>query len=130
MTVNQLNAQRRAKKDSFNAYAKRRNCIRDIIKKIDGSLDDDVRDVNTRISGCISGLQQGLSGTKNVGTVCSSMEGVKEKASESDAQIVSCRGYLSSEVARCQQQINSLDADIKSLDNQIRSQGGTTFFWE
>ena len=35
MTVDQLKAQRRTKKNSFNTYAKRRNAIRDIIKKID-----------------------------------------------------------------------------------------------
>lgn len=130
MTVEQLKAQRKTKKNSFNTYAKRRNAIRDIIKKIDDKLDDDIRDVNKQISNCISELQQGLKGTSRVTTICNAMEDVKEKGTGLDSKISSCRGYLSSEVSRCQGRINTLDSEIKSLENQIRAQGGTIYFWE
>ena len=123
MTVDQLKAQRKAKKNSFNTYAKRRNAIRDIIKKID------IRDVNKQISNCISELQQGLKGTSKVTTICDAMEGSKEGGTGS-GKIASCRSNLSSEVSRCQGRINTLDSEIKSLENQIRAQGGTIYFWE
>lgn len=129
MTVDQLKAQRKAKKNSFNTYAKRRNAIRDIIKKIDNELDDDIRDVNKQISNCISELQQGLKGTSKVTTICDAMEGSKEGGTGS-GKIASCRSNLSSEVSRCQGRINTLDSEIKSLENQIRAQGGTIYFWE
>lgn len=130
MTIDQLKAQRKSKKNSFNAYAKRRNAIKDIIKKIDDKLDDDIGDVNKQISNCISELQQGLKGTGRVTTICNDMEGVKEKGTGSDSKISSCRSNLSSEVSRCQGRINTLDSEIKSLENQIRTQGGTIYFWE
>lgn len=130
MTVDQLKAQRKTKKNSFNTYAKRRNAINDIIKKIDNKLDDDISDVNKQISKCISELQQGLKGTSKVSTICSSMDGIKEKGTGSDSKISSCRSNLSSEVNRCQRRINALDSEIKSLEDQIRAQGGTIYFWE
>lgn len=130
MTVEQLKAQRKTKKTALNTYAKRRNAIRDIIKKIDDKLDDDIRDVNKQISNCISELQQGLKGTSRVTSICNAMENVKEKGTGSDSKISSCRGYLSSEVSRCQDRINTLDSEIRSLEIQIRDQGGTIYFWE
>lgn len=129
MTVDQLKAQRRTKKSSFNTYAKRRNDIRDIIKNIDNKLDDDVRDVNKQISNCISELQNGLKGTSKVGTICDEMEKSKEGGTGS-GNIASCRSNLSREVSRCQGRINALDTEIKTLENQIRAQGGTIYFWE
>lgn len=128
MTVDQLKAQRKTKKNSFNTYAKRRNAIRDIIKNIDDKLDDDIRDINKQISNCISELQQGLKGTSKV-TICNAMEDAKEGGAGS-GKIASCRSNLSSEVSRCQGKINTLDSEIKSLENQIRAQGGTIYFWE
>lgn len=129
MTLDQLKAQRKTKKNSFNTYAKRRNAIRDIIKKIDDKLDDDIRDVNKQISNCISELQQGLKGSSKVTTICDAMEDCKEGGTGS-GKIASCRSNLSSEVSRCQGRINTLDSEIKSLENQIRAQGGTIYFWE
>lgn len=130
MTVDQLKAQRRSKKSSFNAYAKRRNAVRDIVSKIDNKLDDDIRDVNSQITKCISELQQGLKGTTKVSQICSDMESSKEKGVGSDTKLSSCRGNLSSEVSRCQGRINTLDYEITQLENQIRAQGGTIYFWE
>lgn len=130
MTVEQLKAQRKTKKNSFNSYANRRNAIRGIITKIDEKLDDDIRDVNSQITKCISELQQGLKGTSKVTTICSSMESSKEQGTGSDSKISSCRGYLSKEVSRCQGRINTLDSEIRSLESQIKAQGGTIYFWE
>lgn len=130
MTVEQLKAQRKTKKSSLNTYAKRRDSIRDILNKIDTKLDDDIRDVNKQISDCIFELQQGLGGTGSISTICSDMQGVKEKATDFDSKIISCRSNLSSEVSRCQGRINTLDSEIRSLENRIRTQGGTIYFWE
>lgn len=130
MTVDQLKAQRRTKKSSFNTYAKRRNAVRDIVSKIDNKLDDDIRDVNNQITKCISELQQGLKGTTKVSQISSDMESSKEKGVGSDTKLSSCRGNLSSEVSRCQGRINTLDYEITQLENQIRAQGGTIYFWE
>lgn len=129
MTVQQLKSQRKSKKNSLNTYAKRRNSIKDIINKIDNKLDDDIKDVNKQIGNCISELQQGLKGTSKVTTICDSMENAKEGGTGS-GKIASCRSYLSSEVSRCQGRINTLDSEIRSLEDQIRAQGGTIYFWE
>ena len=130
MTVEQLKSQRRTKKSSFNTYAKRRNAVRDIVSKIDNKLDDDVSDVNGQITKCISELKQGLKGTAKVYQIASDMEASKEKYVGSDSKISSCRGNLSCEVSRCQGRINTLDSEITQLENQIRAQGGTIYFWE
>lgn len=130
MTVDQLKAQRKTKKSSFNAYAGRRNKVKDIIKKIDDKLDDNISDVNKQISNCVSELRRGLKGTGKVATICSEMESIKEKGTDSDYYISSCRSNLSSEVNRCQGKINALDSEIKSLESQIKAQGGTIYFWE
>lgn len=130
MTVDQLKAQRKKKKSSFNTYAKRRNSIRDIVNKIDNKFDDDIRDINKQISNCISELQHGLKGTNRVTQICSDMESAKEKGTGSDSKISSCRSNLSSEISRCQGKINTLDSEIRSLESQIKAQGGTIYFWE
>ncbi len=69
MTVAQLKSQRKTKKSSFNTYVKRRNGTRDIVSKIDSNLDDDIRDVNTQISNCMSKLTEGLKGTTKVSQI-------------------------------------------------------------
>ena len=129
MTVDQLKSQRKTKKNSFNTYVKRRDAVKGIIKNIDNKLDDDVRDVNKQISNCISELQQGLKGVSKVTTICDNMEDSKEGGTSS-GKISSCRSNLSSEANRCQGRINTLDSEIKSLENQIKAQGGTIYFWE
>lgn len=130
MTVDQLKAQRKSKKSSFNSYANRRNAVKTIISNIDNKLGDDIGDVNGQISSCISELRQGLKGSSKLETVCSAMEAVKEGSSWNDSKISSCRSNLSNEVNRCQRNINSLDAEIKNIENQIKAQGGTVYFWE
>ena len=130
VTVEQLKAQRKTKKSSFNLYAKRRNSIRDIISNIDGKMNDDISDINRQISNCILEFQQGLKGSKRVAQICSDMESAKEKWADSDSKITSCRSNLSSEVSRCQSKINTLDYEIKQLEGQIKAQGGTIYFWE
>lgn len=130
MTVGELKAERRQKKGQFNSYVKRRNSIRTIISNIDSRFDDDVRDINRQISNCISELAAGLKGCDATKTICTNMEDCKEKYSGSDSKISSARGYLSSEVSRCQERINSLDYEIRSLEWQIENEGGTIYFWE
>lgn len=129
-TVEQLKSQRKTKKNSFNSYAGRRNAIRTIVSNIDNKLDDDVTAINKKISSCMSELTQGLKGGKNTTTICSDMESAKEKSAGSDSKISSCRGNLSSEISRCQGRINTLDSEITQLENQIKAQGGTIYFWE
>lgn len=130
MTVAELKEKRKSKKNSFNAYAKRRNAVRTIVSNIDDKLDDDISDVNKKISSCISELQQGLKGSTKLSTICSDMEAVKEKGTGSDSKMSSCRSNIKSEQSRCQDRINTLDAEIKELERQIKEQGGTIYFWE
>lgn len=130
MTVEQLKSQRRTKKDSYNTFVNRRNSVRNIVSNIDNKIDDDIRDINNQISNCINELKQGLKGTSKITQICSDMEFAKEKGVGSDSIVSSCRGNLSSEATRCQGNINTLDSEIKSLENQIRAQGGTIFPWE
>lgn len=89
-----------------------------------------LRDINNRIASCISELQQGLKGSTKLSTVCSAMEATKEKSTGSDSKMSSCRSYVKSEQTRCQGRINTLDAEIKELERQIKAQGGTIYFWE
>lgn len=132
MTVDQLKSQRKTKKNSFNTYVKRRDAINKIISNIDKNLDDDVRDVNNQISSCISNLTQGLKvgSSKRISTVCSGLESSKESNVGRDTQISSVRSNLVNEKNRCQRNINSLDAEIRQLESQIKAQGGTIYFWE
>lgn len=130
MTVAELKEKRKSKKKSFNTYANRRNGVRTIVSNIDDKFDDDIRDINNKISACISELQQGLKGSTKLSTVCSAMEGTKEKSTGSDSKMSSCRSYVKSEQTRCQGRINTLDAEIKELERQIKAQGGTIYFWE
>ncbi len=130
MTVAELKEKRKSKKRSFNTYANRRNGVRTIVSNIDDRFDDDIRDVNKRISSCISELQQGLKGSCKLSTICSAMEATKEKGTVSDSKMSSCRSYVKSEQSRCQGRINTLDAEIKELERQIEAQGGTIYFWE
>lgn len=130
MTVAELKEKRKSKKRSFNSYANRRNGVRTIVSNIDDKFDDDIRDINNRIASCISELQQGLKGSTKLSTVCSAMEATKEKSTGSDSKMSSCRSYVKSEQTRCQGRINTLDAEIKELERQIKAQGGTIYFWE
>ena len=130
MTVEQLKTERSNKKSSFNAYAKRRNSINDIIDKIGSKFDDDINAVNKQIDNCIYELQCGLRGTSSVSTVCNNLELAKEKTIWSDYNISTCKSNLIYEKNRCQSRINELDATIKSLEKQITDQGGTIYFWE
>ena len=132
MTIDQLKARRKSKKNSFNTFVKRRDAINKIISNIDNKLDDDVRDINSNISNCVSKLGQGLkvSNSRKVSTVSSSLDSVRENYAGSDGKISSVRSYLMSEKNRCQNNINSLDYEIKQLENQIKAQGGTIYFWE
>lgn len=129
-TIEQLKSQRKTKKNSFNSYAGRRNAIKTIVSNIDNKLDDDVTAINKKIFSCMTELTQGLKGGKNTTTICSDMESIKEKGAGSDSKISSCRGNLSKEISRCQGRINALDSEITQLENQIKAQGGTIYFWE
>ena len=126
MTIDQLKARRKSKKNSFNSFVKRRDAINKIISNIDNKLDDDVRDINNNISSCASKLGQGL----KAATVSGALEATKEGNAGSDGKISSVRSNLVSEKARCQRNINSLDTEIKQLEYQIKAQGGTIYFWE
>lgn len=130
MSVAELKAKRKAKKSSFNTYANRRDKVKKIISSIDNNLDDEVCDVNSKIDKCISELKQGLRGSAKVAVICADIEDEKERGNGADSNLVSCRSSLESEQSRCQGQINTLDAEIRSLENQIREQGGTIYFWE
>ena len=132
MTIDQLKARRKSKKNSFNSFVKRRDAINKIISNIDNKLDDDVRDINNNISSCASKLGQGLkaANSRKVATVSGALEATKEGNAGSDGKISSVRSNLVSEKARCLRNINSLDTEIKQLEYQIKAQGGTIYFWE
>lgn len=127
MSVEQLKAQRKSKKSSFNKYAERRDAVKKIVSNIDSKLDDDVRDINNKIKSCMNNLEQGLKGCNKVTTICSDMILAKEGA---DSKMSDCRAYMKREQDRCQTKINQLDAEIKSLERQIKAEGGTVYFWE
>ena len=130
MTVAELKSIRKTKKNLFNTYAKRRNGVRDIVSNIDNKLDDEVRSVNDRIGKCITELQQGLKGSTKVSALCTDMAATKESYPGSDSKLSSCKSNVKSEQSRCQGCINTLDSEICSIENQIREQGGTIYWWE
>lgn len=130
MTVDQLKAKRKQKKSERSTLVSRRDSVKNIISGIDNKLDDDVRDANNKITSCINALSTGLRGSSRVSTICSSLETAKEKNSGYDSSVSSSRSNLSSESARCQSRINTLDYEIRSLEQQVRDQGGTIYFWE
>ena len=53
-----------------------------------------------------------------------------EKESSYDSSISSCRENLRNEVRRCENKIDQLESTVRSLERQIRDQGGTIYFWE
>lgn len=130
MTVDQLKAKRKQKKSERSTLVSRRDSVKNIISGIDNKLDDDVRDANNKITSCINALSAGLRGSSRISTICSSLETAKEKNSGYDSSVSSSRSNLSSESARCQSRINTLDYEIRSLEQQVRDQGGTIYFWE
>ena len=130
MPVERLKALRRTKKKSFNDYAKRRDAIKKVISNIDNSLDNEKNAVNKRINLCESELQEGLKKVSGVSLICSEMEFTKMTDPSQDPFLSTCRSKLDLERQRCQRRINELDAEIKSLESQIRSLGGTIYFWE
>ena len=132
MTVDQLKAKRKTKKIQFDTYVKRRDGVKSIISSIDNKLDDDISDINNRISSCASSLSDGLkiASSSKVSSVISILHSAKESYTGSDSTISSCRSNMESERSRCQRNINSLDYEIRQIENEIRAQGGTIYFWE
>lgn len=130
MSVEQLKAQRREKRRQLNSYIKRRNSINLIISNIDIKFDDDVTDINKQVSNCINEVTSGIRGCGITETISTNMEGCKQRYSPSDSKISSARSNFSSEVRRCQEEINSLHWEISNLEDRINSQGGTIHFWE
>lgn len=132
MTVDQLKAKRKTKKNQYNKFVKRRDGVKSIINSIDGKIDDDISDINNRISSCASSLSDGLkiASSSKVSSVINNLYSAKESYAGSDSTISSCRSNMESERRRCQGNINSLDYEIRQIENEIRAQGGTIYFWE
>lgn len=130
MSVDSLKSQRKEKKNEFNTYAKRRDKIEKIISSIYNDLDNDVDDVNREIDKCINELNAGIEGVKVTTSVGSALSAEKENMPGSDNKLSSCVSALTNEKSRCQRRINELDREIKSLEQQIRDEGGTIYFWE
>lgn len=130
MSVASLKSQRKTKKNQLNQYAKRRDAIKKIINNMGSKTSDDVADVNNRISACAANLSYGLYGVGRISSVASEINSMRESYAGGDGSISSCSAYLSKEVARCQNKINSLDREIKNLERQIKAEGGTIYWWE
>lgn len=130
MTVEQLKAQRRAQKSSLSVYKNRRSEVNDIIRKIDNNLTTMITSINLQTYQCSSKLREGLKGSSKIATICDDIENQKEKDIHLDDKISSCRSSLSSEANRCQAKIDTINSQIKWLENQIEAQGGVIYFWE
>lgn len=126
VNVQQLRMEKARKQSSLNTYVRRRDALQAIIKRIDGEIDDDIRDINWQISKCTAELQQGLKGGGKVAQICSDMELEKEKTAGVDTQISFCRSVLATEVIRCQGQIDTLTAEVSTLNQKILTEMITT----
>ena len=130
MPVEPLKAIRKEEKKLFSSFVSRRNAVRTIISNIENKLDDDIRDVNNQISNCASELSQGLKGVSKISQIYAEINSAKEQGAGADLKISECRSNLNKEASRCQGEINTLDSEIKKLENQIKACGGTIHFWE
>lgn len=129
MTVEQLKSKRKEKIRTRDTYNSRRKDVEKIVSNIDNKLYDDVRAINNKISSCISELEDGLKGAKIAG-VYTKLQGIKEASPGNESNIKSCRSNLSKEASRCRDKVDSLNSEIKRLEDQIKEQGGTIYFWE
>lgn len=130
MSVSQLKAARRSKKDLRSAYVSRKNAVARIVNKIDSQDDFVTRTINESIGSCHSIFSMALKGAGKESKIPSAMADELESPFSVDSKISSCRDNLHREVVRCENAIDSLDGEIGSLEYQIYAQGGTIHFWE
>lgn len=129
MSIQTLKSRRRNKKNQYETYKRRYNALSSIISKSE-NLDDNIQRINGNISSCCYDLTTGIKGNGKIQCAYSQFEEKKESNIYGDSTLSNCRTNIINEKSRCLRKMNELECEIRQLEIQIRSQGGTINYWE
>lgn len=123
LTKSQLLIRLRNKRAEFNTFVSRRDQLRKIQQSLSNDFGNNVRDSDDKKNRTQSDLTKGLSGAgaSRLSSVNSKMNQIAEKTPNADVDIGNALSNIQAEINRCQSRINTLDAELRSLQNQYNN---------
>ncbi|WP_167955712.1 hypothetical protein [Anaerosporobacter faecicola] len=120
--LSSLKEQLREKQEELKTYEKRYKQLGDIISNLDSKFVDDIDDVNTYIDKLIEKSEDGFVDHVHIQTVNGQIEANKEKSIGEDGDLSAARSNLVLDKSAANDKINTIKAEISSLERQIEEE--------
>lgn len=118
MSISDLRQQKQQKENERNTLSRRKEAVDIIGANVDVGFD--ISNYNNALFIGISALESGIKGSSHATAIVDEMYLEVEEPTPTDEKLSSSRSYLTSESTRLQNEIDTLNSQISSLEWQIR----------